>query len=84
MVSSEKDLLEYNKMNQIQIKNMTDEKEVLLARLERMSSNKDDELKRSEYLKAEELKRQREVLYDKIKSVFRYLTHFIYVANFSS
>ncbi len=56
-------------MNQIQLKNSEDEKELLKARIERILQNKDDELRRADLMKTEELKRQREVLYEKISSV---------------
>lgn len=66
---NEKEYLESVKLSQIQIKNLDDEKELLKARIERILQNKEDELQRAEVLRTEELKRQREVLYEKISSV---------------
>lgn len=69
LVLVEKENLETNKMIQIQLKNSEDEKEIFKARIERILLNKEDELKKADGLKNEELKRQREVLYEKISSV---------------
>jgi hypothetical protein len=69
VLSNEKDYLENLKLNKVQLKNHEDEKEILKTRIERLIANQNEESKQAELIKNEELKRQREVLYEKISSV---------------
>jgi len=65
----EKELYETLKMTQMEIKNIQDEKESLKYKIDRVLQAKEENDKNSELMKNEELKRQREVLYEKISSL---------------
>jgi hypothetical protein len=69
LISNEKELLDSVKLSQIQIRNLEDEKELFKARIERILTSKENELKEAEDLRTDELRRQKEILYEKISSL---------------
>lgn len=66
---SERQLIENKNNLESHIKNLSDEKDLLNERIDRIMSEKDEEFRNLDDEKNEELNRQRDVLYEKISSV---------------
>jgi uncharacterized membrane protein YgaE (UPF0421/DUF939 family) len=66
---SERQLIENKNNLECHNKTLSEEKDLLIDRIEKILSDKEEEFKNLDYEKNDEINRQREVLYEKISSV---------------